>query len=144
MKTIAEKGPRIKRRIELQELSEKEIHFEEDMAMIQGLIGLGMEAATERIQAEFQMLVGKRYEHGKLLGAWGSNEGSIYLGDQKVPVKVPRARNGRTGQEAKLKSYERLQSPRVIEDMAFRRVINGVSMRKYEEAALSIPETFGR
>lgn len=143
MKTIANKGPRIKQGIALQTLTEKELHFEEKMTTIQTLIGLGMKAAAEEIQKDFVALVGRRYEHGKPMGPWGSNRGSICLGDQKVAIDVPRARNGKTGEEGTLPSYERLQSPRVIEDMALRRVINGISMRKYEEAALSIPETFG-
>lgn len=143
MKKLADKGTRIKRRIEMQAMTEKELHFEEEMATIQTLIGLGMKAATDRIQLEFVTLVGRRYERGKAVGPWGTNPGSIYLGDQKVAINVPRARNPRTGEESTLESYARLQSPRVIEDMAMRRVINGISMRKYEEAALSIPETFG-
>ena len=143
MKTIAKKGSRIKQRIALQALTEKELHFEEKMASIQMLIGLGMKAAEEEIQQDFEALVGRRYEHGKAMGPWGSNRGSICLGDQKVAIEVPRARNARTGEEGALPSYERLQNPRVIEETALRRVINGISMRKYKEAALSIPETFG-
>lgn len=143
MKTIANKGSRIKQRMAMQAVTEEELHFEERMAAIQTLIGVGMEKAAEDIQKDFVALVGRRYEHGKAMGPWGSNRGSIYLGDQKVAIKVPRARNGRTGEEATLRSYERLQSPRLIEEMALRRVINGISMRKYEEAALSVPETFG-
>ena len=143
MKKITKKTQRINGQVDLQSMTEEQMHFEEDMATIQALIGLGMSAATERIQAEFAGLIGKRYEHGKAMGPWGSNRGSIYLGDQKVRMVVPRARNARTGEEARLASYERLQSPRVIEDLALRRVINGISMRKYEEAALSVPETFG-
>jgi putative transposase len=143
MKKIADKGTRIKQRMALQAMTEEQVHFEEEMATIQALIGLGMKAATERIQKDFKALIGQRYEHGKPMGPWGSNRGSIYLADQKVMIKVPRARNPRTGEEGRLASYERLQSPQLIEAMALKRVINGVSMRKYEEAALSIPETFG-
>jgi len=143
MKRVAKKGQRINRLMEVQEMTEEQMHFEEEMATIQSLIGLGMKAATERIQKDFTALVGKAYQRGKPAGPWGSNPGSIYLGDQKVAIEVPRARNRRTGEEMALRSYERLQSPRVIEDLALRRVINGISMRKYEEAALSIPETFG-
>jgi len=143
MKRIAKKGTRIKRHMEMRAMTEKQMHFEEEMVTIQTLIGLGMKAATDRIQAEFASLVGRRYEHGKAVGPWGLNPGSIYLGDQKVAMEVPRARNPRTGEEARLASYERLRSPGVIEDLSLRRVINGISMRKYEEAALSIPETFG-
>jgi transposase-like protein len=129
--------------MEVQEMTEEQMHFEEEMATIQSLIGLGMKAATERIQKDFTALVGKAYQRGKPVGPWGSNPGSIYLGDQKVAIEVPRARNRRTGEEMSLPSYERLQNPRLIEELALRRVINGISMRKYEEAALSIPETFG-
>jgi transposase-like protein len=143
MKRVAKKGHRINRLMEVQEMTEEQMHFEEEMATIQSLIGLGMKAATEKIQKDFTALVGKAYQRGKPAGPWGSNPGSIYLGDQKVAIEVPRARNRRTGEEMTLRSYERLQSPRVIEDLALRRVINGISMRKYEEAALSIPETFG-
>jgi transposase-like protein len=143
MKRIAKKGQRINRLMEVQEMNEEQMHFEEEMATIQSLIGLGMKAAAEKIQKDFTALVGKAYQRGKPAGPWGSNPGSIYLGDQKVAIEVPRARNRRTGEEMTLRSYERLQSPRVIEDLALRRVINGISMRKYEEAALSIPETFG-
>ena len=143
MKTIAEKGKRIKQRLLMEAMTEEQVHFEEEMATIQALIGLGMKAATERIQKDFKTLIGQRYAHGKPMGPWGWNRGSIYLGDQKVAIDVPRARNRRTGEEATLASYERLQSPRVIEELSLRRVINGVSMGKYEDAALSIPETFG-
>jgi len=143
MKRVAKKARRINRLMEMQAMTEEQLHFEEEMATIQSLIGLGMKAATEKIQKDFTALVGKAYQRGKPAGPWGSNPGSIYLGDQKVAIEVPRARNRRTGEELTLPSYERLQSPRVIEDLALRRVINGISMRKYEEAALSIPETFG-
>lgn len=143
MKTVTKKTERIKRLTELQALTAEQMHFEEEMATIQGLIGLGMNAATEKIQREFKALVGQRYARGKPMGPWGTNEGSIYLGDQKVAIEVPRARNAQTGEEGRLLSYERLQSPRLIEDLSLRRVINGISMKKYEDAALSIPETFG-
>ena len=83
MKKLADKGTRIKRRIEMQTMAEKELHFEEEMATIQTLIGLGMRAATDRIPSEFVALVGRRYERGKAVGPWGINPGSIYLGDQR-------------------------------------------------------------
>lgn len=143
MKRITKKGQRINRLMEVQELTEKQQRFEERMVTIQTLIGLGMKAAAEEIQSEFSELTGLRYGHGKRLGSYGTNPGSIYLGDQKVALTVPRVRGGREGAEVRLKSYERLQSPAVIDDLALRRVINGISMKKYEEAALSIPETFG-
>ena len=47
MKKIANKGTRIKRHMELQAMTEEQMHFEEDMATIQSLIGVGMKVATD-------------------------------------------------------------------------------------------------
>jgi transposase-like protein len=74
---------------------------------------------------------------------WGFNDGSVYLLDQKVRVRVPRARSKADGTELPLPAYPRLQEPGVIDEMSFRRVVNGISAKKYERAALCVPETFG-
>jgi hypothetical protein len=47
-----------------------------------------------------------------------ANPGSVFLGDQKTKVPVPRARNVVTNEEMSLESYERLQNPQMLDDMA--------------------------
>lgn len=113
------------------------------LQMIQLLIPLGLAAVEAELRAEVLSLAGKRYSRGSEICRWGSNRGSVYLGDQKVAVKVPRVRNQTTNQEVALERYERLQSPQLIDEMALCRVINGISQGKYERAVTSIPETFG-
>ena len=88
-------------------------------------------------------LLGECDSRGGLLKRWGENPGSVYLGDQKVETQVPRVRNLKAEAEVQLQSYERLQSPQMIYDMALSRVINGMSQRAYVKAAVSVPETFG-
>lgn len=110
---------------------------------IQMLIPLGLMKVKEALLEEAARLTGEPYERKKPYSTWGSNNGSVYLGDQKVKVRVPRVRDRVRGQEVALKSYERLQDPGVFNTLAFGRVINGLSQRKYERAALSVPETFG-
>jgi putative transposase len=58
-------------------------------------------------------------------------------------VPVPRVRNMAAKEEVPLQSYERLQSPQLIDQMALTRVIHGISQRDYERAAIQVPETFG-
>lgn len=70
MKKVSKKEHRINRRMILQAMTEEQMHFEEEMTTIQTLIGLGMRAATEKIQKDFTALVGQRYEHGKPMGPW--------------------------------------------------------------------------
>ncbi len=121
--------------------------FELDQAritMIQMLIPLGLKAIEEALMQEVEALAGKRYERNDSdVQRWGSNPGSAYLGNQKVSVRVPRLRNTKTNEEVPLAQYSALQNPSVIDKSVLAMVINGISCRKYEKAAESIPETFG-
>ena len=113
------------------------------IAMIQQLIPLGLMAVEEELQGEILELAGPRYSRGGTIKRWGANAGSVFMGDQKLKVNVPRARDVVEGVEIPLKSYERLQSPTQVDEVAFRRVIGGISNGRYEQAAESVPETFG-
>lgn len=143
MNRVTKKAERIKRMSGIQEMTEDQRRFEERMSMIQALVPLGIAAAAEEMRKEAGELIGELHARGKVYGAWGANRGSICLGDQKVKVRVPRVRNRQQNVEVPLMSYERLQSTGVLEELALKRVINGISMGKYEDAALSVPETFG-
>ena len=121
---------------------ERDMNFESRMLMIQQLIPLGLRAVEADLQQEITSIVGERDSRGGDLKRWGENPGSVFLGDQKVETQVPRVRNLKAKAEVQLKSYERLQSPQVIDDMALSRVINGMSQRDYAKAAISVPETF--
>ena len=122
---------------------ERDMKFESRLAMIQMLIPLGLRAVEDELQLEVRELVGERYGRGGELKRWGENPGSVFLGDQKVKIPVPRVRNPAAKEEIVLHSYERLQSPQVVDAMALSRVMHGMSQRNYEQAALQVPETFG-
>lgn len=111
--------------------------------MIQMLIPLGLREVERELQTEVRGLVGERYSRGGECTRWGRNEGSVYLGDQKVAIRVPRVRHKILNQEVPLGGYERLQSPQLIDDIVLKRVINGIAQGKYEKAATQVPETFG-
>lgn len=129
----------------------KNLHLIEECAepmsrieMIQMLIPLGLQAVEEVLQNEVNELVGTRYERNNTdRQRWGSNKGSVYLGDQKVSIPVPRVRDTVKNEESVLTTYKELQSPQIISEKVFRSVINGLSSRKYEKVAEHIPETFG-
>lgn len=111
---------------------------------IQMLIPLGLKAVGEALQAEVARLAGESHSRrGAPVRRWGYNGGSVYLGTQKVSVRVPRVRDVAAGREIPLKVYGALRSRGVIEKSALALVLNGVSQRKYEKAASLIPETFG-
>jgi len=116
---------------------------ESRLAMIQMLIPLGLREVERELKTEVLELVGERYGRGSERTRWGFNDGGVYLGDQKVAIKVPRVRHKVLQQEVPLAAYERLQHPGVIDDMVLRRVINGIAQGNYEKAAIEVPETLG-
>ena len=123
--------------------NEIEAARESRLAAIQMLIPLGLKAVAEELAAEVESLAGPRYSRGGTMDRHGSNEGSVYLGDQKARVIVPRVRRKDIDEEVPLAAYHRLQEPRVIERTTLNRVIRGVSMGDYAGAALTATEAFG-
>jgi transposase-like protein len=116
------------------------------VALIQALIPLGLQAVEDILQQEVQTLAGPRYARGD--GAphvvrWGRQRGSVYLADQKLPIRVPRVRNRQAGLEVPLQSYTQLQQPRAADEGMLRRVLYGLSCRDYRVAAEAVPEAFG-
>lgn len=114
--------------------------------VIQALIPLGLAAVEAALSAEVQRLAGVRYQRsGRPPGhvRWGHQRGSVYLLDQKVPLQVPRVRDRRQGGEIPLETYTRLQVPRQSDAGLLRRVLLGLSARRYEECAEAVPPAFG-
>jgi putative transposase len=116
---------------------------ESRLAMIQMLIPLALRAVEAELQGEVVGLAGERYDRGREHARWGSNAGSIFLGDQKVAVSVPRVRHKVKREEVCLESYRALQKPGVIDDIVLGRVINGIAQSKYEKSVNQVAETFG-
>ena len=62
---------------------------------------------------------------------WGKQKGWVYLGDQKLPIEVPRVRDTATGVEVPLDVYKALQNPRELDEGMLPRVLKGISCRNY-------------
>ncbi len=116
------------------------------VAMIQALIPIGLEAVDDVLQRQVLELVGDRYDRKDFdqpLRRWGKQKGWVYLGDQKVPIEVPRVRDTSLDAEVPLKAYKALQSPRKLDEGMLIRVLKGISCRNYKACAQAVPETFG-
>jgi len=78
------------------------------LAMIQALIPLGLRAVEEALLQEVTALAGARYVHGDGrpdVVRWGTQAGSIYLADQKLPITVTRVRDRAQRVEGPLTTY---------------------------------------
>ena len=82
------------------------------VAMIQALIPLGLEAVRDVLQQDVERLAGARYaREGGRPGhvRWSKERGSVYLGDQKLPIVYQRVRDQLRDVEVPLETYQRFQ-----------------------------------
>lgn len=116
------------------------------VALIQALIPVGLEAFHAELQRELVSLVGERYARtGRQPGLvrWSPQAGSIYLGEQKLPVTVPRVRDRQRNREVPLTTYQQFQTPRALDTGLLQRVLGGLATREYARCAETVPEAFG-
>jgi transposase-like protein len=128
------------------EIERELLEVDPRVAMIQALIPLGLKAVNEVLQEEVTQLAGARYSRrGGLPGyaRWGGQQGSVYLADQKVGVRVPRVRDTLRDQEVPLTTYAGLQDARRADDAALRKVLKGLSCRDYASCVDPVAQTFG-
>lgn len=114
--------------------------------LIQALIPLGLMAVEEALQQEVESLAGPRYaRHGGQPGhvRWSHERGAVYLLDQKIPVIYQRVRDQHRNADVPLATYQALQQPRQLDEGMLRRVLVGLSCRRYRDCAEALPEAFG-
>ena len=116
------------------------------VALIQALIPLGLTAAAEALKAEVTALAGEWYSRrGGRPGAvrWCRQRGSVSLLDQQRPVTYQRVRDRLQHTELPLPTDQQLQPPRAADTGLFRKVLHGLSCRRYEACAEAVPAAFG-
>ena len=149
MKKVSHKAPKVKA-IHKDDAT-PETPLEEELgaldtriALIQALIPLGLDAVAEELQNEVTRLAGDRYTRKDTQNPnrrWGSQQGSVYLSDQKVPLSVPRVRDVEADEEVSLQTYHHLQRPRRMDEGLLMRMIKSLprnaSIRGHCHARLS-------
>ena len=112
-------------------------------ALMGELIPIGLMHVNDLLQEEVRELTGERYRREGLAGhdRWGHQRGSVYIGEQRVPLMVPRVRDTVRQKEVPLRRYKRLQSPGPgVEDRLLKRILSGLSCGDYRDCSGAIPE----
>jgi transposase-like protein len=76
------------------------------------------------------------------LKKWAHEDGSIYIGDQKVKISRPRLRNMEAG-EVDLQSYKIMREHGQFSEEMLDKIMRGASAQKYEETVLGAASAFG-
>lgn len=114
----------------------------EEIERLAGAAGLLI--MREVMEAEAASLAGPKGKHDLQRDAyrWGHQAGYAVLGGVKVRLDHPRVRD-REGHEVTLHSYERFQSPPRRRQSIARKLVHGISTRKYEQAVEAFTEGYG-
>lgn len=117
--------------------------FDVKMTLIQELIPVGLREVAKELQAEVNRLAGKKHERGGDNARWGGQNGSVYLRDQKFPIRVPRVRDTAANEEVQLQTYQRLQKPFADDGNTVLKLLHGLSTHRYEESSSLAAEAMG-
>lgn len=123
----------------------EQLERRERVGLIKRLIPLGLMAVAEELQREVDEIITESVDPQTQRASarkYGSNPGSVILGNQRVPIRVPRLRN-RDGAEIPLTSYDALHSEddRVT---LYNSIVNGVSCRSYEKTVTAHSGTIAK
>lgn len=103
--------------------------------------------AREVMEDEVITRAGEAYDrekpHGGRYRRWGSNPGSIRVGEERVPIAVPRVRDAVEEREQPLESYQRMKKGLELDDRLEKAILRGLSQRDYEAVAKRFADGFG-
>jgi transposase-like protein len=98
---------------------------------------------NELVQEELNEKAGKRYDREKRYSRWGSNPGSIKIGEEKVPVEVPRLYDKEEKRTEEVENYRKLHNVDKPSEEMLQKIILGLSQKDYERVTRSVLESFG-
>lgn len=123
------------------------LNLEMKLELLQNQIKLSQLLVENILETEVKLLSGERYSHSKpnsgRYSRWGSNEGSVRIGEEKVKIEVPRIYDNERQKNKTLENYERLKALPAPTEALMEKVILGISQRDYERVSKECMESFG-
>lgn len=99
------------------------------------------------LEDEVKSYTGDWYSHDKphdsQYSRWGSNPGSIKLGDRRIRLEVPRIYDKNSGCNKPLETYNKLREVDSIDDRILKAILLGLSTRDYEQVIGNLLDGFG-
>lgn len=102
--------------------------------------------AGQLLEDEVKSKTGERYERDKpeegRYSRWGSNPGSIRIGEEKVKIRVPRIYDKENRVTESPERYGKLKAE-LPTDEVMKKVILGISQNDYQEVSKQLTDSFG-
>lgn len=111
--------------------------------LFQNFVDIAKLHYQQLVEEETRKKAGEKYERGKRYNRWGNNPGSIRIGEEKLPVEVPRYYDKEERRTEESEYYRQLHELPMPSEEVIKKVIKGLSQRDYEEVTKSVVESFG-
>ena len=125
----------------------KEQPIEIQMELFSHITEISKLIANQFFQDEVHQKAGIRYERvsseEQNYSRWGSNPGSIKIGDERVRMRIPRLYNTETKKTEGLENYKKLREIETPADELVRKIIFGLSEKNYGQVAKTTFGSFG-
>ena len=126
----------------LEELEEKP--WEVKLALLQHHLELARIFVNELLEEEVEEKAGQRYSHDdSRFSRWGTNPGSVRIGEEKVRVAVPRMMDTETGKTCSPERYLEMKDLPPMSGKMQEAILLGLSQGDYERVASSFVGGFG-
>jgi transposase-like protein len=125
----------------------KEQPLELQMELFSHITEISKLIANQFFEDEVHQKAGNRYERvsreEQKYSRWGSNPGSIKIGDERIKMQIPRLYNTETHKTEGLDNYKKLREIETPTDELVRKIIFGLSEKNYGEVAQTTFGSFG-
>jgi putative transposase len=122
---------------------QKREYFRTKLVLFDNIVNLSRDVFMEIIQEEIEDKAGNRYSHTPSKYArWGSNPGSIQIGEEKVPIEVPRLMNKEENRTESPESYKELRQLPAPTEKVVKKVALGLSQKDYGEVTRHLEDSF--
>jgi len=126
----------------LEELEEKP--WEVKLALLQHHLELARIFVGELLEEEVEEKAGERYSHDdSRFSRWGTNPGSVRIGEEKVPIAVPRVVDTETDKTFSPERYSQMKELPAMSEKMKEAVLLGLSQGDYERVASRFAGGFG-
>jgi len=123
------------------------LDLEVKLELLQNQIKLSQLLIENILETEVQEFSGAKYSHDKpnagRYSRWGTNTGSVRIGEEKVRIKVPRVIDNELKKNVSLNNYNLLKKLPAPSEELMEKVILGISQRDYERVSKDCMESFG-
>lgn len=99
--------------------------------------------ANQLMNKEIENKCGKKYDRTEQYSRWSSNPGSIQLGEEKIPIEVPRYHDKQNDTKRNVESYSEIRTQSAPTEALMRSILLGLSQNDYGKVTKTLSDSFG-